>query len=224
MWNEINVWQYQQIFKIIKSDKTGIDRSTSLLAIVNNMTEKEVDDMSLEEFTKDVKKISFLNTEMPKFKPLKTINVNGKRYKVIYDVRKMPFARYIESKVFADDLIGNMHKLLATMVIPMKKKFGFWVEDKYDSSKHGEYAQDMLEIKFAEAYASLVFFYHVYRNLMEVSRVYLIRMLCQVRQMEWVQAEEELQSFLNTLDGSIQPNLLPSMKIAKLRKHINLEQ
>jgi len=157
-------------------------------------------------------------------KPVKYIKINKtKRYKINYDVSKMPFARYIESKVFSEDLYNNLHKLAATMVIPQKRILGIWFKQKYDASKHQEYSDDMLTAKFIDVYHSLVFFYQIYRNWIEVSQDYMVNKMMQTG-MTQEKAKEAVQSLCNTLDGSIQPNLLPSTKIAQLRKRMNLAQ
>jgi hypothetical protein len=177
----------------------------------------------LNEYAELSKSIIFLN-EPINGKPVKFIRTsNSKRYRINYDVSKMPFARYIESKVFSEDLYGNLHKLAATMVIPQKKKLGFWVDLPYDASSHQEYANDMLEAKFVDVYHSLVFFYQVYRNWIEVSQDYMVNKLTKTGMKEQ-EATEVVVSLLSILDGSIVPNLLPSTKIAQLRKRMNSQQ
>jgi hypothetical protein len=223
MWEKITVWQYQQIYNVINSkDKndTALDISVRLVAIVNNMTEMQVDSLPLNEYTELSKSIAFLN-EPINGKPVKFIRTSStRRYRINYDVNKMPFARYIESKVFSEDLYGNLHKLAATMVIPQKRKLGFWVDLPYDASRHQEYANDMLEAKFVDVYHSLVFFYQLYRNWIEVSQDYMVNKLTKVGMKEQ-EATEVVVSLLNILDGNIVPNLLPSTKIAQLRKRMN---
>jgi hypothetical protein len=226
MWDKISVWQYQQIYKVLSSkdkETTDLDINVKLVAIVNDMTEMQIDSLGLDEYAELSKTIAFLN-EPIKGKPVKYIAIsNNKRYRINYDVSKMPFARYIESKVFSEDLYGNLHKLAATMVIPQKKMFfgysGIWIDEKYDASRHQEYANDMLEAKFIDVYHSLVFFYQVYRNWIEVSQDYMANRLIKAGMKE-AEAKEVVASLLNILDGNIAPNLLPTMKIAQLRKHM----
>jgi len=222
MWDKISVWQYQQIYKVLSSkdkETTDLDINVKLVAIVNDMTEMQIDSLGLDEYADLSKTIAFLN-EPIKGKPVKYIAIsNNKRYRINYDVSKMPFARYIESKVFSEDLYGNLHKLAATMVIPQKRKYGFWVDEKYDASKHQDYSNHMLEAKFVDVYHSLVFFYQVYRNWIEVSQDYMANRLIKAGMKE-VEAKEVVASLLNILDGNIAPNLLPTMKIAQLRKHM----
>jgi len=223
MWDKINVWQYQQIYNALNTkdkDATDLDLEVKLVGIVNNMTEMQIDSLPLDEYKKLSKTIAFLN-EPIEGTPKKHIRIsNGKRYRINYDVSKMPFARYIESKVFSEDLYGNLHKLAATMVIPQKRKFGIWFNEKYDASRHEEYANDMLTAKFVDVYHSLVFFYQVYRNWIEVSKGYLEKKMVEAGMQE-AQAKEVVQSLCSILDGNIAPNLLPSTKIVQLAKHMN---
>ena len=223
MWQKINVWQYQQIYNALNTkekDATDLDLEVKLVGIVNNMTEMQIDSLPLTEYKELSKTIAFLN-EAIEGTPKKHIGISyNKRYKINYDVSKMPFARYIESKVFSEDLYGNLHKLAATMVIPQKRKFGIWFNEKYDASKHEEYSNDMLTARFVDVYHSLVFFYQVYRNWIEVSRGYLEKKMVEAGMQE-AQAKEVVQSLCSILDGNIAPNLLPSTKIAQLAKPMN---
>lgn len=223
MWDKINVWQYQQIYNALNTkdkDSTDLDLEVKLVGIVNNMTEMQIDSLSLTEYKELNKTITFLN-EPIKGTPKKHIRISyNKRYKINYDVSKMPFARYIESKVFSEDLYGNLHKLAATMVIPQKRILGIWFNQKYDASKHQEYSNDMLDAKFVDVYHSLLFFYQVYRNWIEVSQGYLANKMMEAG-MQQAQAIEVVQSLCTILDGNIPPNLLPSTKIAQLAKHMN---
>ena len=226
MWHKINVWQYQQIYNVYNSkDKylTEIEVDSKLVSIVNDMTDAQVDSLSLTEFRKLKRSIIFL-TKPIEGKPVKYISINkNKRYKINYDVSKMPFARYIESKVFSEDLYNNLHKLAATMVIPQKRVLGIWFKQKYDASKHEQYSEDMLTARFIDVYHSLVFFYQVYRNWIEVSQDYMVSKLMQTG-MTQEKAKEVVQDLCTTLDGNIPPNLLPSTKVAQLRKRMNLAQ
>ena len=226
MWHKINVWQYQQIYNVYNSkDKylTEIEVNSKLVSIVNDMTDAQVDSLSLTEFRKLKRSIIFL-TKPIEGKPVKYISINKtKRYKINYDVSKMPFARYIESKVFSEDLYNNLHKLAATMVIPQKRILGIWFKQKYDASKHEQYSEDMLTARFIDVYHSLVFFYQVYRNWIEVSQDYMVSKLMQTG-MTQEKAKEVVQDLCTTLDGNIPPNLLPSTKVAQLRKRMNLAQ
>jgi hypothetical protein len=212
-WENINIFQYQQLVRA-SLEPEAVDRKIKQIAIINNWTEQEVESLSVEEYIKEKEKLAFLDEEI-KGKPVKYINVNGRRYKCIYDIRKLPYARYIESKVFGADFVENIHKLAASMVMPMKKTLFGWKVEKYDAGKHERYAQDMLEARFVDVYHSSVFFYHVYRNWIEVSKDYLIQ---QVSKTGVEGAAKVVHDLLTIMDGNIPPQLLPNINALRLKK------
>jgi hypothetical protein len=219
-WNDLTVWQYQQIYPIVtkpEKDWTMLDVESKLVGILHNLTDTQVDSLSVAEFNKLKVTLNFLDDKI-EGKPVKYTEVNGKRYKFVYDVQQIKAARYIEAKVFSTDLVGNLHKLAASMVIPQRKTwYGRWVDDKYDASKHSQYAEDLQGANFMHVYQSVVFFYQVYRNWIEVSKDYLVQeMMNQGMTMDL--ALKGVQILCDTLDGSIAPNLLPTTKILQLMK------
>ena len=225
-WNELTVWQYQQIYPIVtkpEKDWTTLDVESKLVGILNNLTDTQVDSLSVSEFNKLRATLSFLDDKI-EGKPVKYTEVNGKRYRFVYDVQQMKAARYIETKVFSTELVSNLHKLAASMVMPQRKTwYGMWVDDKYDAAKHSEYADDLQASNFIHIYHSVVFFYQVYRNWIEVSQGYLVKeMMNQGMSMEL--AQKGVQTLCEILDGSIAPNLLPTTKISQLMKAMNLQQ
>ena len=223
-WNNISVWQYQNIVKTLANKEADeIDKSFKLIGIVYNMTENQVDSLTQAEYKAKLKQCDFLNT-MPEGKPVQIIKVNGKRYRPIYDVTKMPFGRNVESKAFVGDIYGNLHKLGATMVMPQKRNWiGLWVDDKYDAGKHEEYAEDMLQANFQDVYFSLVFFYQVFRNWIEVTRDYLVAKMMITGQTKQ-ECSQVVADLCSILDGIIQPNLLPTTKISELSKSLTEQQ
>jgi hypothetical protein len=219
-WNDLTVWQYQQIYPIVtkpEKDWTTLDVESKLVGIIFNLTDTQVDSLSVKQFNNLKATLDFLDDKI-EGKPVKYTEVNGKRYKFIYDVQQIKAARYIETKVFSTDLVGNLHKLSASMVMPQRKTWwGKWVDDKYDAAKHSEYAEDLQAANFMHVYQSIVFFYHVYRNWIEVIQGYLIQEM-RSKGMSLEQAQEVVQILCSTLDGSIAPNLLPTTKILQLTK------
>ena len=223
-WSDITVWQYQNIVKAL-SDKSldDIDKSFKLIALVYNMTDNQVDSLLQEDYKAKLKDLEFLN-QLPEGKPVKIIKVNGKRYRPIYNITKMPFGRYVETKAFVGDIYANLHKLGATMVMPQKRTwYGRWVDDKYDAGMHEDYAEDILAANFTDVYFSLVFFYQVYRNWIEVTKDYLVtKMMMTGQTME--QSSQVVTNLCSILDGIIQPNLLPTTKISELSKSLTDQQ
>ena len=216
-WNELTVWQYQQIYPIVtkpEKDWTNLDVESKLVGIIYNLTDTQVDNLSVMQFNNLRSTLDFLKEEI-KGEPAKFVEINGTRYRFIYDVFEIKAARYIESKVFSTDLIGNLHKIAASMIVPQRKTwYGKWVDQEYDAANHSLYANDMLEAKFVNVYNSIVFFYQVYRNWIEISKDYLVREMTE-QGLTKEAADQAVVILLEILDGSIQPRLLQTTKTSK---------
>jgi len=219
-WNNLTLWQYQQLMPILtnpEKDWTELDKEVKQLAVISGLTEYQIDSLSIETLKEMRQDLAFLD-EPIEGKPVDFIVVNGRRYRMNYDIKNMPAARYIESKVFSKDTLGNLHKIAASMVIPQKKTwFGKWVDDKYDASKHEDYAADMQEANFIHVYHSLVFFYQVYRNWIEVSRDYMKAEMMKAG-MTATQADSVVLLLCESMGGIIPPSLLPNTKILEIQK------
>lgn len=211
-WKDVNVFQWQQIVNLFTKEKdlTELDLAVKSVAIVKNMTEHQIDSMPIGELNPLLKSIAFIHEEI-KPSPVKYIQVGKKRYKCIYDIRKIPAARYIESKYFSQDVNGNLHRIGACMVMPMKKTLFGWKVDKYDASKHEEYAQDLLEAPITAVLGSVVFFCLVYRNWIKASKDYLVAEMMS-KSLTKYQAEVLYQTLCETLDGFIKPHWWLSSK------------
>jgi hypothetical protein len=222
-WTTITVQQFQQIDlvrKEAKSDDLVADINTRLLAIILNRTEDDIDSLPLVEYRELCKQLEFLETDIPETDPVKYLNIGGNRYRMIYDVQQMPFARYIESKAFAGDFVANLHKIAASMVIPQKRNyFRRWKDAGYNAAHHINYANDLQKAPFIAIYNSAVFFYHVYRNWIEVSKDYLIVQI-QKAGKSLAEAERQVEDLCSSLDGSIAVRLLPTGTISRLRRPI----
>jgi hypothetical protein len=222
-WNELTVWQYQQIYPIVtkpEKDWTNLDVESKLVGIIYNLTDTQVDSLTIQQFNNLRGTLTFLDDKI-EGKPVKYTEVNGKRYRFVYDIQQIKAARYIESKVFSTDLVSNLHKLAASMVVPQKKTwYGRWVDEEYNAAKHSQYADDLQASNFIHIYNSVVFFYQVYRNWIEVSRGYLVKEMM-AKGLTTELAQGVVQTLCETLDGSIAPNLLPTTKISALIKAMN---
>jgi hypothetical protein len=221
-WNELTLWQYQQLMPTITNpdkDWTELDAEVKQLCIVTGLTEYQIDSLSLTALKELRKELAFLSEPIDG-KPVNYIVTNGKRYRINYDIKNMPSARYIESKVFSKDTLANLHKIAASMVIPQKRNwFGKWVDQDYDASKHEEYAADMQEANFVHIYHSLVFFYQVYKNWIEVSRDYMAAEMTKSG-MTKNQADMVVDLLLESMDGTTPVTLLPPKKILELKKYL----
>ena len=193
-WQTITLYQFQLIAKIrANSGDTVADVNSKVIAILLNITERQVDAMPMKWFIEQSKQLDFLDEPIPEVHPIQVVRINSRRYRFTYDIQAMHFARYIESKEFSKDFIGNMHKAAASMVEPYHKYLP--VRLKYQSEMHSQYADDMRHCRFIDVYNSVVFFYPVFRDWMACSKDYLAAQVGVSRQ--------EMTVLLKTLDGFI---------------------
>jgi hypothetical protein len=220
-WKDVNVFQWQQIVNLFTKEKdlTELDLAVKAVAILSNMTEHQIDSLPISDLNPLLKSINFIHEDI-KPEPSKYIQVGSKRYKCIYDIRKMPAARYIESKYFSKDVNGNLHRIAACMVMPMKKTLFGWKVDKYDAAKHEDYSQDMLEAPITAVLGSVVFFCLVYRSWIKVSKDYLVAEMMS-KSLTKYQAEVLYQTLCETLDGFIKPHWWQSSRESKWKKYMN---
>lgn len=219
-WNNVTVFQYQQINELYANSKdlTDLDISVKVASILTNKTENQIDSLPVKELGPLLESIAFINEDL-KPEAVKVLNINGRRYKCVYDVRNIPASRYIESKHFSSDVMGNLHKIMACLVIPQKKVFLGWVDDKYDAGKHSDYAQDMLEAPIESVLGSVVFFYQVYRIWIKNSKDYMVNQMME-QGVERKKAEEVHQVLCTIMDGFTKPNWLPILRESPLTKHL----
>jgi hypothetical protein len=153
-WNDLTVGQYQRLYPIITSD---LSDEKKLQQIVFDLEGKDCTAADLE---RKMSEYAFLSQMDIKPKAMKRFNVGGRWYRFNYDIEKMPAARYVEIKTFmGGDFVNNMHMIMASAVVPIKRKWFGFVDTKYESDNHSFYANDMKDANFIDCYNSLVFFY-----------------------------------------------------------------
>ena len=225
-WSDVTIFQYQQmqnLFSKKESGDTDLDIAVKTLAILTNRTETQIDSLSVRELTTQLKEIEFVTNSEPQPKPVDFIKVGKRKYRCIYDVRNMPYSRYIETKFFAEDTLNNLHKIGASMIRPMKMTWRGWKLDKYDASKHEEYAQDLLEAPFEQVYGSVVFFCQVFSESIKSLADYFKEEMIK-KGMTQDQAEIQVGILCESMDGFIR---LPSSQITKessSKKHTKFQQ
>jgi hypothetical protein len=226
-WDNITVFQFQQLAEVWAPGKenkdTDLDKMAKICAICFNMTEKEVDSLSTSEFDKLCKGLAFLEQPM-NWGPVKYVEVNGKKYRTILDirdvnnVRNVAFGRYVEAKQFGTAFTANLHTIAASMFQPMFKTwYGTWKDAPYDSARHGEYAEDLREAPITAIHGSVGFFLRVYGYSIEVLADSLTEALPKEKRME---ARQALIDSVNLLGGSTQRPLSLNMNGSHLARRL----
>ena len=126
-YKDINIRKFIELKEIVDRETEELALQTNLIACLNDMTEDEVLNLPLSEYQEKVKDIAFL-TEKPEMSPKcpKKININGKKFNVITDPRRMTAGQYIDFQTFINmkDPDKYLHNILACFVEPEGKKYG----------------------------------------------------------------------------------------------------
>lgn len=218
-WKDLTVAHYQALYPVITSkDLTPFDREVQVVSILHNITETQIDHLPLDKYKQLRAECSFIHTDIPG-KPKKYIKGKKRRYKVVYQVDKIPFSRYAEIQQFKGETekqyIDNLHMVVASMVVPMRRRFGIWVVDRYDAGAHGDYAEDLLESSFVDVFHTVVFFYHLYTALIKTMSGYMIGQMMKEQGKTRAQAMEEHAVLCSALDGFITANALPPLSASQ---------
>lgn len=201
-WKDVTIWQWQQMQNLLAKSKdyTELDMAVKSLAILTNQTESQIDSLTIKELGVQLEKIKFVTDTAPTPRTVDFIKVGKKRYRCIYDVRKLPYSRYLETKFFTTDVTMNLHKIAASMVMPMKLTWRGWRVAKYDASKHDEYAQDLLGASFEEVYGSVVFFCQVFSDSIKNLADYFKEEMMKAG-MTTAEAETTVAALCESMDG-----------------------
>lgn len=210
---KLTIKQFQQINNINKFEIDDLDKSIMFVQVLTGKSEFEVNQMKVKKFNKlcaDVlKAFESMMVDLKKDKPKNLIKANGTWYWINYDIAKLDAGRYVETATFGVDLLDNLHKLMATMVVPMKWSWKGLKHVEYDAMNHEKIAEDMLQADFTHCYHAAVFFYALFKNSIISLESYLESQ---------TQKKEELKrammNFKNLSDGFTMPNWYQNLKIS----------
>jgi len=165
----LSIKQFQQINEINKTGIEDLDKSIMFVQVLTGKSEFEVNQMKVKKFNKLCNQIltafNSMVVDMNKAKPVNLIKANVKWDWINYDIAKVDAGRYGETATFGVDLIENLHKIMATMVVPMKWTIRGLKPKEYDATNHEEIANDMAEAEFKHCYHAAVFFLRSFQEL-----------------------------------------------------------
>lgn len=194
---------FQELHYIAIGADSDFEKSVKMVACLTGKTPDQVDNMPMRKFNKYCNKIAkhfeVLGTKLQKGKPQKFVFIKGRIYRLEYNVSKINAGKYVEALTFNTDVIQNLHKIMATIAVPVN-----W-RGKEIKRDHAQIAADMENMNFEVAYHCAVFFYQLYRVSMKVSLPYLIREAVK-KGMDREATEKALTDFINITDGSTMPN------------------
>lgn len=201
-WQDITVQQFIDLQRLAKNKTCDdFEKVEKSICIICDMTEKQVEELTLQEFNQYAKACAdVMNEKMPAgVKPKKVIKAGRNSYEVEYNPKNLMHRQYVEIQYFSKDIFENIHLIMASIVKPIGR-FGRRLKNEAES--HQQYANDFLEAKIVDVYYSCVFFCKLYLNSMEHIKAYLIHeMMTKGASKE--QAETLINTSQNAMAGSI---------------------
>lgn len=199
--SQITVGQFQQLYAIEKQEGDEFEKSLQRISVVTGMSERELDDMPIVKVREIANGIrvaterAVLNNSAVYF-----LKSGKKVYQVQYMISRMRSAQYTELQAWLQgDIIENLHKILASIVVPVRKWLWVYIPGKNDSLNHPEVSEDMREVNFNDAYGCVVFFCKLYAALIKDMRGYLEVQL--VKKMSQEEARKLMEDLITVTDG-----------------------
>jgi hypothetical protein len=222
-WDNVTVRQYQQLTDLyLEHGNSELDLIVKSAHILTGKEEEYWDSLTVSELSEIGKMLSFTHHEI-KPKPVPVIKVNGRRYRCVYDVRRLPCARYIETKVFTGQgtVTAKLHQIAASMVYPQKKFAGFmwWKDDQYRADLHEDYAADMLDAPITAVLGSVVFFCEIYLKSIWSLKHYLVKELTTKTKMPKAEARHIVEALCSSTVGIIPSSWWLNMNESQLKEH-----
>jgi len=199
----MTIKQFQELYYVATSKDLDLDKSIKMVGIVTNKTPEQVEAMSMVRFNLLCARVhnefKLFEKDLLKSKPKKIVRVGKRFYRINYDIAKAKASTYVEVSTFSSDIIQNLHKVMASIVTPIKFKWGKWVE-----TEHEDLAKEMEKMDFEAAYHAAVFFYTLFSVSMKVIQPYLVGEMTKKGVTE-AEATEILTISQNILDGFTMP-------------------
>lgn len=217
-WHDVTVFQWQQLIDVSRSDDSDADKSIKTASILTGKTEAQIRKLTYDQLQQLAKSIEFIGSEMPQ-RRLTKIKANGNHYQFRYDVDQMPIGRYIEAKHFAQDFTGNLHKIAASMCIPMKRTITGPKAMEFNPADHSRYANDLQSAPVVEVLGSVTFFYLRLIGWIRSSADCLAEAM-RAKGMREDQIETVRAALWHSMDGFIRPRLSLNISGLNLTGHI----
>jgi hypothetical protein len=203
-WKAITIRQFQELAQIEKSAGDDFDIKVAKVAHLEGKTLADMDQLSIGQLNDLFRKYADLFNEVAPDKTMREWFKDGIKYKLISDIRDINAGQYNELIHFSKggDIVGNLHRLMATLVMPMERKYFRWVPMKKD---HAKVSELMLDAPFHLCLKSAVFFCKVYMASLKNLTPFLAEQLMK-EGMKKSEALEAMEGLCNLMDGILMPS------------------
>lgn len=176
-YRDLSLRKYEQIIQANKIE-SDIDRQVAVIAILTDLSEREVLNLPISEYTELATKTTFLTKEMARIpRPAHRYKVGNFTLIPTTDLRKVTTAQYIDFQNYAPGADEKLVEILSCFLIPE----GYKYNDGYDVIE----VQDAIrDLSVQDAVSLSAFFLHKYAALIRGTRISLEKMLKRERNPE----------------------------------------
>ncbi len=165
-YEDLTVRQFQEIVAIQTSEMSEEDKLIQSICTLTGLTEREVEELTIPVFNQLGYTLAKIFTqELPDSTPKRYLRINGRLYGVNYNPRNLAFYQYTDIQAWINGgTIANMHKVVASLVYPVKKYGFLHFRGKNQVDKHAEISEGVLDCKYMDIHAICVFFSLLWSN------------------------------------------------------------
>jgi hypothetical protein len=155
-YRKLPIGKYNEIVKLCETEMDEVDRKVKIVGILTGLTEDEVLDLPITDFTECCAKAKFIDLPCPETlipSVSKSYPVGGFNLVPVTDMRKVTTAQYIDFITFSKDKEHNIVEMLSCFLVPkgMDYNEGYDILDVHNAIKE--------EMSVAEVLALLAFFF-----------------------------------------------------------------
>jgi hypothetical protein len=209
-YDTLTVWQYQQLYNIHTGTEDELDKIIQSVCVLTGLSERGVEDLPMPDFNKVSAELATIFKRETKSEPKTFININGKRYGVIYNPNTLTAGQYVEIQTWMkSNVIDNLHKIFASLVYEVKGRGIFKKRLKYNSDNHAEISEAVLQCRFVDVYSTCVFFLNLWNDSIKA----LVPYLQKEGKLKGV-SQTKMQDILKSItDGYIMQSKSQSLKV-----------
>ena len=155
-YHRLPIGKYLDIVNLCDTEMDDVDRKVKIVAILTGLTDDDVLNLPITEFTECCAKAKFLDKQCPEnLIPgvSRSYPIGGFVLLPVTDIRKITTAQYIDFKTFEKDKEHKFVEMLSCFLVPRGKEYndGYDILDVHNAIRE--------EMSVAEVLALLAFFF-----------------------------------------------------------------
>lgn len=198
-YTDLSLRKYEEVIRA-NNIESEIDRQVKVISILTDLSEREVLNLPIAEYSELAGKALFLTKPMPKIPgPAKKYRVDGFTLVPTTDLRKITTAQYIDFQTYAPGADSKIVEILSCFLVPEGKMYN----DGYDILEVQEAIRD-LSVK--DTIALSAFFLTKYANLIKATKISLAKAVKREKGAKRAQMEAQmarLTKAINSLTGGV---------------------